>query len=134
MSRFLDLTTRHYVDLLQAFLTAVDALNNQDITKVESLLDDDIVLNRIHHLHDADIVRGKGKVVNFLSAKVNRDKPQLMPISPISVDSRTGTVSGLAIWEDHQEGTTKEAIKYSFIFTLAPDGAWRIHNLSASLH
>ena len=100
MSPFLDQMNEYYVALLQAFFRAVDALNRQDMTDVAALLHDDIVLNKIHDR--LGTVKGKQKVVDFLGAKVKSDRPLLMPISPISVDCRTGTVSGLAIWEDHE--------------------------------
>jgi hypothetical protein len=121
---------KEYVALLQAFFKAVDALNSQDIGKVTKLLHEDIALNKIHD--QTGTVRGKDKVVEFLGTKIKEHGPQLKPISPVSVDSRTGTVSGVAMWEDHEpEGDIKELVDYSFAFTLGADG-WRINNMYAS--
>jgi SnoaL-like domain len=119
-----------HVALLKAFYEAVDALNSQDIAKVTKLLHEDIVLNKIHD--QTGTVRGKDKVVEFLAKKIQEHGPQLKPISPVSVDSRTDTVSGMAMWEDHEpEGDIKELVDYSFAFTFDANG-WRIRNMYAS--
>jgi Domain of unknown function (DUF4440) len=116
---------------LQSFFGAVDALNRQDMDGVQKLLHEEIVLNKIHD--QLGTVRGKEKVHEFLRAKVEKDKPLLKPISPISVDTRTGTVSGLAMWEDHEaSGNINELIDYSFTFVRGENG-WRINNMYASL-
>jgi hypothetical protein len=134
MSAFLDLMTQSYVDLLKTFFTAVDALNNKDIATIGKLVHENIVLNPIHFRLDEGTVRGRTKVVNFLEAKIKKHGPQMMPISPISVDSRKGIVSGLAIWDDPNDGAAKELINYSFMFSMAADGKWLIHNMYASAH
>jgi hypothetical protein len=131
MSQFLDLMTQHYVDLLRAFFVAVDAFNNQDVRNIEGALDDHVVLNKVDNRLDTDMVRGKGDVLRYFGTKLGADKPQLVPVPPISVDSRTGTVSGLARWEDHN-GAVKKDVDYSFKFILAPGGQWRIHNMLAT--
>jgi Domain of unknown function (DUF4440) len=121
---------KEYVALLEAFFKAVDALNSQDMGKVQELLHEDVVLNKIHD--QTGTLRGKDKVVEFLDTKIKEHRPQLKPISPVSVDSRTGVVSGVAMWEDHEpEGDIKELADYSFAFILGADG-WRIHNMYAS--
>jgi hypothetical protein len=132
MSPFLE-QTNECVTLLQAFLRAVDALNRRDMTVVGELLHENIVLNKIHD--QLGTLRGKEKVVEFLRAKVEKDHPLLKPISPISVDSRKGTVSGSAMWEDHEStGNISELIDYSFAFTWTEGAGWRINNMHASLH
>jgi hypothetical protein len=121
---------KEYVTLLEAFINAVDALNSHDAGKVKELLHDDIVLNKIHD--QTATVRGKANVASFLGEKIQKHKPQLKPISPISVDSRMGTVSGAAMWEDHEPaGDIKELVDYSFAFTMVA-GGWRINNMHAA--
>lgn len=119
-----------HTTLLEAFFKAVDALNQQDIAKVQGLLHNDVVLNKIHD--QTSTVRGKPDVVKFLGGKMKDHRPELKPISPVSVDSRTGIVRGVAMWEDHEpEGDLKELVDYSFAFTLGP-GGWLISNMYAS--
>lgn len=121
---------KEHTTLLEAFFNAVDALNHQEIAKVEGLLHNDVVLNKIHD--QTGCVRGKVDVAKFLGGKMKDHRPELKPISPVSVDSRTGIVSGVAMWEDHEpEGDLKELVDYSFAFTLGP-GGWLISNMSAS--
>lgn len=118
------------VGLLETFFKAVDALNIEDIGKVEALLHDDVVLNKIHD--QTGTVRGKKNVVDFLGQKMKTHNPRLKPIPPISVDSRTGTVKGVAMWEDHEPaGDLEELVDYSFAFTLGAQG-WLINNMYAA--
>jgi hypothetical protein len=119
-----------YGTLLKAFLDAADALCRGDKGAVQNLLNDDVVVNKIHD--QVGTVRNKNDVYNYLSDKIDKEKPQLTPISTISVDPRTGTVSGLAKWEE-SGGKVSELIDYSFAFTLTKNG-WRIRNMHASLH
>jgi len=129
MSPILEQMEEH-VGLLETFFKAVDALNIEDIGKVKDLLHDDVVLNKIHD--QTSTVRGKDKVVEFLAEKMKTHQPRLKPITPVSVDSRTGTVSGVAMWEDHEPaGDIKELVDYSFAFTLGAKG-WLLNNMYAS--
>lgn len=119
-----------YTTLLEAFFKAVDALNDRDIARVQGLLHNDVVLNKIHD--QTGSVRGKSDVVTFLDGKMKNHRPELKPISPVSVDSRTGVVSGVAMWEDHEpEGDLNELVDYSFAFTKGSSG-WLINNMYAS--
>src|SRR5262249_3518021 len=128
MSPFLG-QMNEYIGLLQTFFEAVDALHQQDISRAEALFHDDIVLNKIYD--KLATVRGKKDVVHYLQQKVKKDQPVLKPISPILVDIRVGTVSGLAMWQDNKAGGINEMVDYSFAFTLTSQG-WRINNMHAS--
>jgi predicted lipid-binding transport protein (Tim44 family) len=121
-----------YESLLQTFTKAVNAFNEQDFKALEGLLHPNAVLNRIHHRKDADTVRGRADVVKYLTAKLQADQTQFTPVAPISVSTRTGSVSGTGQWED-PKGTEPEMISYSFIFTLdVKTNEWSLLNLDAA--
>jgi predicted lipid-binding transport protein (Tim44 family) len=129
MSAFLAV---HYESLLETFAKAVDAFNNQDFKVLEGLLHPNAVLNRIHHRKDADTLRGRADVINYLTNKLTADKTQFTPVAPISVSIRTGAVSGTGQWEDPQ-GAKPEKISYSFIFTQdIKTNEWSLLNMDAA--
>src|SRR6185437_10790094 len=105
----------YYTSLLNAFAKAVDAFNNQDFDALDKLLHPNAILNRIHNRKDKDTLRGCRDVMTHLTNKLKADKTEFTPIAPISVNIRTGTVSGTGHWED-ELGATHETISYSFIF------------------
>jgi hypothetical protein len=122
----------HYESLLGTFTKAVDAFNSQDLKVLEGLLHPNAVLNRIHHRKDDDTVRGRATVVKYLSEKLKADKTQFTPFAGISVNVRTGTVSGTGQWED-LKGKESEKISYSFIFTQdAKTKEWSLLNMDAA--
>jgi hypothetical protein len=123
----------HHKTLLETFIKAVDAFNNQDIKALQALLHPHAVLNRIHNRKHTDTVRGRAQVIKHLTNKLKEDKTQFTPIDPISVGYRTGTVSGLGEWED-PKGKKPEKIRYSFIFTQDTDShEWALLNMDAGL-
>jgi uncharacterized protein DUF4440 len=124
----------HCERLLATFSKTVQAFNNQDFKELERLLHPHAVLNRIHHRKDAESLRGRTGVIKHLNNKLKEDKTQFTPVGPVSVDIRTGTVSGIGEWEDRQ-GATSERIRYSFIFTQDCDTKeWSLLNMDAALH
>jgi hypothetical protein len=129
------LMSRHSVDILSTFLEAVDALNTERVAQLEHLLSPAVVMTRIHHPRDQDSLRGRDSVLKYLTKRVETH-PRLWPTSPISIDSRRGTVSGRAVWEDNPRGQNiKEIIDYSFSFVLHPEGkGWLIQNMDALPH
>ena len=121
-----------YESLLQTFAKAVNAFNTQDFKALEGLLHPNAVLNRIHHRKDADTLRGRANVMKYLTAKLQADKTQFTPVAPISVSTRTGSVSGIGQWVD-LKGTESEMISYSFIFTQdVKTNEWSLLNLDAA--
>lgn len=122
----------HYQSLLETFTEAVDAFNSQNVKVLEDLLHPDAVLNRIHHRKDADTVRGRATVVKYLADKLKVDKTQFTPFAAISVNVRTGMVSGTGQWED-RKGKESEKISYSFIFTQDVETQeWSLVNMDAA--
>lgn len=122
----------HYESLLGAFTKAVEAFNNQDVKTLERLLHPNAVLNRIHHRKDTAGARGWDDVTKYLADKLKADKTQFTPVAPISVSVRTGTVSGVGLWED-PIGTAPEKITYSFIFTQdVKTNEWSLLNMDAA--
>jgi len=122
----------HYESLLETFTKAVDAFNDRNFDVLAGLLHPNAVLNRIHNRKDADTLRGRAAVMAHLTEKLTADKTQFTPVAPISVSTRTGTVSGTGQWEDPQ-GTKPEKISYSFIFTQDADtNAWSLLNMDAA--
>jgi hypothetical protein len=120
-------------NLLETFVGATIAFNSQDLRTYEGLLDDDVVINHIHDPLGIDAIRGIADVKNYLNSKLATDKPQFIPLQPISVDIRSGIVSGSATWDDVHRGVRSLIqVDYRFIFKLDPDRGWRIFNLSAS--
>lgn len=134
----LELLILLYATLAKTFLQAVDAFNNRDWKKLESLLDDNVILNRIDDPSGADSIIGKAEVSKYLENEVAKDKPKFTPKDGWTPDGRTGTVKGVAVWLDHdtdQNGnvvTTKRDITFSFIFTLHKPTGWLIVNLYGS--
>jgi len=122
----------YYESLLETFTKAVDAFNDRNFDVLEGLLHPNAVLNRIHNRKDADTLRGRADVIKFLTVKLNKDKTQFTPVAPISVSTRTGTVSGKGQWED-PENTSPQRISYSFIFTWDIDSnQWLLLNMDAA--
>ena len=116
-----------YVSLLKAFLDAAHALNTQDKAAVDKLLHEDVVLNKIYNPVATE--RTKKGVLDYLVKKFATERLQLTPISPISIDTRSGTVSGVAMWED---GSGTINVDYSFGFIWTDKDGWRIHNMQAT--
>ena len=122
----------HHRTLLETFTKAVDAFNNQDFKALEGLLHPNAVLNRIHHRNHTDSLWGRAEVIKHLTNKLTADKTQFTPVAPISVSVRTGTVSGVGLWED-PIGTAPEKITYSFIFTQdVKTNEWSLLNMDAA--
>jgi hypothetical protein len=131
-----------YLDLYQTFLKAKDLFNQRDWDDLRKLLDPDVILNKVDDPVGNQSVVGIDDVMNYLKNDVAKDKPQFTPQNPINVNSRTGVVSGTAMWLDHDTisgvvHTTNRPITYSFIFTLRRPSAgaprqWFISNLYAS--
>jgi len=130
-------------DLLQTFNAAKDAFNNRQWTELEKLLDPDVILNRVDDSAGSKSLLGKADVSTYLETDVAADKPQFTPTGTPKVNLRTGTVSGIAMWLDHDEDqygnivTTNRPISYSFSFTLRRPSAgsprkWYLSNVYGS--
>lgn len=116
--------------LMEAFNRLVNAFNQQDWPTVESMLDDNVTLTT---LNPPQIFQPKAPVVIYLEDKIGSDNPVFTPLRPISVDSTTGQVSGVAMWEDHDNGvTTISKISYWFTFVLHPNNQWYVLYLAGT--
>lgn len=115
-------------DLLRAFCQALDAFNEGHIGAIPDLLDEDVVLNRIAHRDAA--VQGKNNVLEFLDHHIKMNQPKLLTASPTVSDSRSGIVSGDAIWL-HDKKAAPQTVSYSFRLS-SRDGKWRIANMLAT--
>jgi hypothetical protein len=130
------------LDLDRRFTTMVTAFNNHNINAVAGFLDVNVALNTLTPPH---LYQGKNDVVTYLTGKFNDPAVKFYPLTTTS-GVATGTVSGTALWHDHDTVDAKgnnigEKIQYGFIFVqhlyriddggnvVQDDGQWYCVNL-----
>lgn len=117
-------------DLQQAFDQAWHYFNdaaknpsNASWDKVQSMLDEHVVLKRVTHDSPADFIPGRDKVMAYLREDCT-DHPNFEPKSPV-IDPILGAVYGLANWYDDNSPSKPDTIRFFFLFTKR-SGSWKL--------
>src|SRR6476620_12448269 len=100
--------------LVETFLAAIDAFNDDDFDTYEKLLHKDVVLFHMHDL-DEDPIVGKAFVLKYMEEYSDEYEAIFKPIGSISFDEYGGIVSGVAVWIVKKDGDY-QSIKVNYRF------------------
>ena len=129
-------TNSEHIELLKRFFQAVEAFNSRNWAELEKLFDEHIVTGHIVRQDHAHTVRGKAKVKAYLEELVKKrnDVPRLTVTGPVTLNVRTGVVSGTALWDRYEnDSIVSYPVSYSYTWKLVPDqNEWLLLNMHAS--